>query len=214
MKQPLTIIVIAIVIIGAGVGIYFVTQGTKTENVNQNTNQAEPVTNSVSNTNNVATQENTYIGDDFIILKPADWTQSQVSGTLVSFHNTSEVHPESSAAMKINFQSYLAVSFDMTNERTLNEINDFVGAQIGASVSSAEPVSSEDETVDGQPAKFNVFTMNQQEVDYTVFLAVILKGDKYYTMSGNTTTDKWTDYKDMFYQVARSFVFKTFNNTL
>jgi len=52
--------------------------------------------------------------------------------------------------------------------------------------------------------------MSQQEVDYTVFLAVILKGDKYYVISGNTTTDKWTDYEDLFYQTARSFVFKIF----
>ncbi|MFH0951745.1 MAG: PsbP-related protein [Patescibacteria group bacterium] len=205
MKKPLIIIIVTIVIIGAGVGIYFVTQGSKTENVNQSTNS---VTNSISNTNNAAMQDNTYIGDDFSILKPADWTQSQISGTLVSFHNTSEVHPEGSAAKKINFQSYLAVSFDMANERSLAEINDLTIDQIKASIPSAEVTASSDETVDGQPAKFNILTLNQQEVDYTVFIAVISKGDKYYAISGNTTTDKWTDYKDMFYETARSFVFK------
>jgi len=50
--------------------------------------------------------------------------------------------------------------------------------------------------------------MNQQEVDYTVFMAVVSKGDKYYAISGNTTTDKWLEYEDLFYQIARSFVFK------
>ena len=207
MKKQSMVIIIAIVIIGVGVVIYFITQGTKTENANQNNNQAQLVTNSVSNTSDAATQENTYIGDDFTLLKPADWMQSQISGTLVSFHNSNEVQPEGSAARKINFKSYMAVSFDMTNERLLPEINDFLIAQIKASFPSAELTASTDETVDGQPAKFNVFTMSQQEVDIIVLLAVIYKGDKYYTISGNSTTDKWTEYKDMFYQTARSFIF-------
>lgn len=207
MKKQSIVIIIAIVIIGVGVVIYFITQGTKTENANQNINQAQLVTNSVSNTSNAATQENTYIGDDFTLLKPADWMQSQISGTLVSFHNSSEVQPEGSAARKINFKSYMAVSFDMTNERSLTEINDFTVDQIKASVPSAEVTASSDEMIDGQTAMFNIFTMNQQEVDYTVFLAVILKGDKYYLVSGNTTTDKWPDYKDMFYSTARSLAF-------
>ena len=205
MKKPLIIIIIVILVIGAGAGIYFITREAKTENTNQSTNS---VTNSVSNTNNAATQENTYIGDDFTILKPAGWTQSQLSGSLVSFHDTSEVHPEGSAAEKINFQSYLAVTFDMVNERSLTEINDLTLDQIKETIPSAEVIDSSDEMVDGQPAKFNVFTMNQQEVDYTVFLAVILKGDKYYLVSGNATTDKWSEYKDLFYQTARSFTFK------
>ena len=78
-----------------------------------------------------------------------------------------------------------------------------------AAIPSAEVTDSSDETVDGQPAKFTVLTLNQQEVDYTIFLSVMVKGDKYFTISGNTTTDKWTDYEDLFYQTAQSFVFKT-----
>jgi len=202
MKRQLIIIVIAVVIIGAGVAVYFATQS---EDTNTPANSASQ-TNTPAATNTVSADK--YVGDDFSILQPAGWTQGQIQGTLVSFHNANEVFPEGSAAKKINFKSYLAVSFEMANEKSLTEINDFVGSQIEASIPSAEPVSSKDETVDGQPAKFNVFIMNQQEVDYTVFLAVILKGDKFYTVSGNTTTDKWTEYEDLFYQIARSFVFK------
>jgi len=201
MKRPLIIIIVAIVIIGAGVAVYFATQS-------KDTNTNAP-TNSASQTNNsAATSADRYIGDDFTILKPANWTQSQMQGTLVSFHNIDEVYAEGSAARKINFKSYMAVSFDMANERSLTEINDVTIDQIKASVPSVEVTAFSDETVDGQPAKFNVFTMNQQEVDYTVFLAVIQKDDKYYAISGNTTTDRWSEYGDLFYQTARSFVFK------
>jgi len=100
--KPLIIIIVAIVIIGAGVAVYFVTQS-------EDTNTNAP-TNSASQTNasaavNAASNEK-YVGDDFTILKPANWTQGQMPGTLVSFHNTGEVHPEGSAAKKVNFQSY------------------------------------------------------------------------------------------------------------
>ncbi|MFH0853674.1 MAG: PsbP-related protein [bacterium] len=199
MKKPLIIIIIVIIV--AGVGIYFATQGTKTENINQ----AEPATNSAGNTNNASAQENTYIGEDFTILQPADWTQGQIPGTLVSFHNTGEVQPEGSAAKKINFQSYLAISFDLANERSLAEINDLTINQIKATIPSAEVITTNDETIDGQPAKVDILTLSQQEVDYTVFMAVISKDDKYYAITGNTTTDKWAEYKDMFYATARSF---------
>jgi len=200
-NKTLLIVIVIVVVIGAAAAIYFFTQSKETTNTATESSTTE--TNTTTSTNTVS--ETRYQGDDFSILNPADWTQSQISGTLVSFHNTSEVHPEGSAAKKINFQSYLAVSFDMTNERSLVETNDLTINQIKAAIPSAEVTASSDETVDGQPAKFSVFTMSQQEVDYTVFLAVILNGDKYFIISGNTTTDKWTEYKDMFYQTARSF---------
>lgn len=204
MKKPLIIIVVIIVVIGIGAAVYFATQS-EDANTNVPVNSANQ-TNISAATNTASTDK--YVGEDFTILQPAGWAQSQISGTLVSFHNTSEAHPEGSAAKKINFQSYLAVSFDMLNERSLAEINDLTIDQIKTSIPSTEVITSSDETIDGQPAKFNVFTMNQQEVDLTVFIMVISKGDKYYAISGNTTTDKWTEYEDLFYQIARSFVFE------
>ncbi|MDP2684480.1 MAG: PsbP-related protein [bacterium] len=204
MKKPLIIVIITIVIIGVGVVVYSITQSEDT-NTNAPANSAGQ-TNTSAATN--AESADRYIGDDFTILQPAGWTQGQISGTLVSFHNTTEVFPEGSAARKINFQSYMAVSFDTLNERSLAEINDLTINQIKASIPSAEVITSSDETIDGQPAKLNIVTLSQQEVDYTVFIAVLSKGDKYYAISGNTTTDKWTEYEDLFYQIARSFVFK------
>jgi len=201
MKKSL-IIIIGIVIIGAGAAVYFATQS---EDSNTPANSASQANTSAA-TNTVSA--NKYVGDDFSILQPAGWSQGQIQGTLISFHNTSEVFPEGSAARKINFKSYIAVSFDMVNERSLGEINDLTMDQIKASIPSTEVITSSDETINGQPAKISVFTMSQQEVDYTVFMSVVSKGDKYYAISGNTTTDKWTEYEDLFYQIARSFVFK------
>jgi len=202
MKKPLITVVIVIVIIGAGVAVYFATQS---EDANTPANSASK-TNTSAATNTVSADK--YVGDDFSILQPAGWSQGQIQGTLISFHNTSEIFPEGSAARKVNFKSYIAVSFDMANERSLDEINDLTMDQIKASIPSTEVIASSEETIDGQPAKFSVFTMSQQEVDYTVFMAVVSKGDKYYAITGNTTTDKWTEYEDLFYQIARSFVFK------
>lgn len=208
MNKPTIIIIIAIVIIGAGVGIYFATRETETVNTNTNQNTNQGVVSNTDQANTNTRQENTYQGEDFSILKPLGWTQSQLPGALVSFHKADEVHPEGSAAAKINFKSYIAVSFDTIQSERIDEINKTVVDQVVTTIPSAQITEESDEEIDGQAAKFNVMTMTQQEVDYTVFLAVILKGDKYYTVSGNTTTDLWGAYKDLFYTTARSLEFK------
>ncbi|MBU0612451.1 photosystem II reaction center PsbP family protein [Patescibacteria group bacterium] len=193
-------IIIAIVIVGVIVVIYFVTQGTESENTNQ--------VNIESDTNIAAMQENTYTGEYFDLLKPSDWVQSQVTGTLVSFHNANDVHPEGSAAKNIDFNSYIAITYDIANENSLAVINDSLVDGMKTSVPSAKVIASSDDTVDGLPVKFNVITMTQQEVDITVFLAVYLRDDNFYTLTGNTTTAKWLENKDLFYKTARSLDFK------
>jgi hypothetical protein len=196
-KLPIIIAIIVVVVI---VVIYFVTQGTETENTNQ--------TNSEGSTNITTTKENIYVGENFELIKPSDWVQSQVAGTVVSFHNANDVHPEGSAAGDAGFNSYIAITFDMAYGNSLAEVNDFMINDMKTSVPSAEVTTSSDETVDGSPAKFSVVTMNQNEIDLTIFVAVYLRGDNYYTLTGNTTTAKWLENKDLFYQTARSFDFK------
>ena len=54
------------------------------------------------------------------------------------------------------------------------------------------------------PAKLAVLDLNQQGVNFKVLLAVYLAGDKYYTMSFNTTAEKWPEYEARFYAITRS----------
>jgi len=201
MKKTLLIVIIAVLVIGAGVVIYFVSQN-KEDGTATNTTQTN-----LSLTNQAPEPER-YIGNDFTIISPEDWQYATIPGALTAFQNANETHPEGSAAAKINFRTYIAVSFDNVQGRTLEEISSFLQQETLGAIPSTKFVSLTDETVDGQAAKFLEAELTQQEVDYKILLAVVLKGDKYFIISSSTTTDKWSEYKNLFYNTARSFKFK------
>lgn len=205
MKKTLLVISI-VVIVSAVAGLYFFTQKTSTDtNITQDNALAN---NSLATNAKSASAEQRYQGDGFSLLRPQGWIEGQIPSTLVSFHNNSETHPDGSAAAKINFKSYIAVSFDNLQGKTLEDIHTLTVNNITAAIPSAKVFATSDETVGGQPAKFSAMELNQQDVDYTVLLVLIGGGDKYYSLSFNTTTEKWIASKDEFYRIARSFSIK------
>lgn len=207
--MALIVPIVAVVVIGAGVGVYMATRQTNrndksnvgnTAAVNRNVNVA-------ANTNTVV--DSMYVGDDFTVIQPVGWVQGQIPGTLVSFQNINESHAVGSAAAKINFKSYIAVSFDNTNGKTLDQVYQTTIDGITASIPATNVFITSNETVNGRSAKFAAIEMSRQDVAYTVLLAVYFADGKYYVMSFNTTTEKWIGHKDTFYEVARSFTLKT-----
>jgi len=193
-KIIITIIVVAVV--GVGLTFYFLNQ-------NKNSNNL-----SLETANSPERTTGLYVGDDFTIVSPKDWIQTHLPSTLVSFQNPNEKHPEGSAASKINFKSYIAVSFDNTQGKTLEEITELVKQQVQAVAPSVSFGSETDEMIDGQSAKIIEADLNQQNVDFKVLMAVVMKSDKYFTISANTTAQKWTEYSEIFYDTIRSFKFK------
>ena len=203
MKKTILILIILIVVVGAGLTFYFLNQN-KNSNSKETVNlpKLEEMTNTPESTTDL------YVGDDFTIIRPKDWIQTQIQSTLVSFQNPNEKYQEGSAASKINFKSYIAVSFDNTQGKTFEEIAKLVKQQIQAVVPSVSFGSETDEMIDGQPAKIIEADLSQQDVDFKVLMAVIMKDDKYFTVSANTTAQKWTEYNEIFYDTFRSFKFK------
>ncbi|HCM67653.1 MAG TPA: hypothetical protein DIS62_01450 [Candidatus Kerfeldbacteria bacterium] len=210
MKKPtiVLIIIVAVLIIGGGAYWLGTRSNTNTNVTNQpSSNTGLTVNTAIQNTNATQT-DSTYINDDFTVTQPSGWIQVTIPGTLVSFRNVREQHPEGSAAAKISFQSYIAISFDNIQGKTLNDINQTTLDSITSAIGSVNIFAASDETVNDQPAKFSTMEFTQQDVEYTVLLAVYDAGEKYYTMSFNTTTEKWLTYKDKFYEIARSFKLK------
>ncbi|MFA6525470.1 MAG: hypothetical protein WCT33_04370 [Patescibacteria group bacterium] len=202
-----------VVIVAIAAVVYFMMNGDKESDTNTNTVVTNTQIN--DNTNIPATNTavaNIYVHDDFTIIPPEGWLESQIPGTLASFFNTTEQHPEGSAAAKINFKSYLAVSFDTAGiGSTLDSINSKVMQEVEIVASSSEEVSVNDEMlINDLPARFNVLDLNMQEVDYRVLIVVVLDQDhqRYYTVTGNTTAEKWGEYEDAFLQSARSLTIK------
>lgn len=151
---------------------------------------------------------NPYVGDDFTFLPPTDWVQITLPSTLTAYQNSKEVQPPGSAADKIHFRSYIAVSFDNANGQKLNELVDLVKQQIKSVAPTTSFTSETDGQIDNQPAKFMEADLSMQNVNFKVMVALILKGDKYFTISNNTTADQWPGYRDIFYNTAESLKFK------
>lgn len=209
MKKIL-LIVIAIIIATISVAYYFVSQNKN--DIPNNNNILPPKTANPpainEKTNPPKESDDPYVGDDFTIVSPPDWIQTHMQSTLVSFQNPREAQPENSAAAKINFKSYIAVSFDNTQEKTLDETVRLVKQQTRSVVPTISFDSETSGTIDSQPAKFIEASLNQQDVDFKVLLVIIMKDNKYFTISANTTAQKWTEYRDVFYSTANSFKFK------
>lgn len=149
-----------------------------------------------------------FISDDFTILPPSGWVKSEFPNALVYYKNPNDQQPIGSAAEKINFQTYFAISADNLKGKTLTEITEFEENQIKAVVPGVVFKSTTDGKIDGQPAKFFEADLSMKNVGFKLMVAVIAKGDKYFTISNNTTAQKWLEYRDIFYNTADTFRFK------
>lgn len=177
-----------------------VTESTNTQVANQQTNTRL--------TTNTQQANSTYIGEDFTILQPAGWVQSTIASTLASFVKQNETQTPGSAAEKIHFQSYMAVSFDATNGKTLDEIYQQSIDSISESVADFNVFAVDNETINGLSSRLAAMEFTSQEVDYTVLLVFYVSGENYYSFSFNTTTESWPEYNTLAYEVARSFKLK------
>lgn len=205
-NKTLVIVLIGIIVILiVGLVIVFFSKNNDAE-VAELTNSS--VANEIVNTElttNTQEENSTYIGDDFTILQPAEWVQSTIINTLVSFVKQNETQPAGSAAERIHFQSYMAVSFDTMGDKTLDEIYQQTIDSISRTVSNMNVFSVENETINGFSSKLVAMEFTSQEVDYTVLLVIYVSGGAYYSFSFNTTTPNWPEYNTLAYQVARSF---------
>lgn len=151
-----------------------------------------------------------YEGEDFSIVIPEGWTKNQqpLPGTLLTLYKTGESHADDPNAQKINFKSYIAISFDRTQGKTMSEVLDLIKQSLSQLSPNAKISQLAQETVDNQTADLVEVNLAQQDVNFRVLIAVVIKGDKYFTFSANTTEKKWASYKEDFYKVLKSLSLK------
>lgn len=206
MKKTFLFAIISIIIIAIIAGFaYFYWQNSQDKNPPLQTAGNDTATGSIEGD---GTDNHPYVGEDFTFIPPAGWIQANLPGVLVAYQNMQETQPQGSAAEKINFKSYFAMSFDNANGRQIDQIAELVKQQTKSVAPTVSFVSETDGQVDNQPAKFIEADVLMQNVDFKVFLLIILKGDKYYVLSGNTTAEKWPDNQSIFLNVAESLKFK------
>ncbi len=198
----LTIIIIILVLVIIGGGIIFYLTSKNTDNKN-------PLIDASANKN----PSNGYYTDkDFKVKQPENWQSVSMPNTLAAFINPDESFPEDSPADRIKFNSYIAISFDNAQQRTFNEFVEFIKQETKKLVPSAAYTKEVEKEVNGQQANFIELKMTQQDINFKVLVVAVNAQDKYYLISCNTTTDKWDQYKDLFYSIAESFELVSQNN--
>jgi len=205
MISPL-IIGIGLIIIVALALVYFLAGG-KTAFSNRSSGNKNTA---ASPSSSPTPAPNIWAADDFSIVIPEGWQKSPQSlpGSLLTIYKINEDHSNNLNAQKINFKSYLAVSFDNRGGRTKPQLLDLVKQSLTQISPNAKFSGFTESTINDQPADFGELEITQQNVNYKVLIAIVVKGDKFFTISANTTALKWPDYKDLLYQTAKSIKLK------
>lgn len=144
--------------------------------------------------------------DDFSIDIPVGWKQTAPPmGASAMIVNVNENFDEP-AAQKINFKSYLAVSYDTLQGTAMDAYLEAVKIGLQQTIPNTVFITDKKITISGKPANAIEMAMNQQGVNFKV-LMVIVGGinEDVWVISFNTTKNNWDIYKEMFYNIADSF---------
>jgi hypothetical protein len=149
------------------------------------------------------------ITDDFSIDLPEGWMQTQPAEGISAIAVNGDENISDPAVQKIGFKAYFAVATEAlkgksTGEYLLN-FKEYLSANIPGIVFTKE----EDLVIGGRPAHFLEMEFVQEGISFKV-LSISLLGDNddIWVVSFNSTAGNWDGYKDMFYDVANSFVLK------
>lgn len=195
MKNKILIIVVILVVLaaGIGIGIYLSKGGEKTDHGSAYGREAGK--------GGSVLEKN-----DFSIVMPEGWAEmaapTGVSAMMVNV-NEEVTEPE---AQKINFKTYYSVVYDTLNERSKEEYFQSIAVTLRQTVPDIVIVHEEEEKIDNQDAYFVEAEFNQRDIDFKILLVIFTgEGEGVWILTFNGLKSAWNDYKDLFYQIARSF---------
>ena len=191
MKNKILVIIVIVVVLAAGIGIGIYLLG----------GEKEPTDGSEAGGGESVLEKN-----DFSIMMPKDWAETAaptgVSAMVVNV-NEEVTEPE---AQRINFKTYYTVVYDTLNQRSREEYFQGMAASLNQAVPGFVVVREGEEKIDNQDAYFVEAEFNQRDIDFKILLVVFMgEGESVWIVTFNGLKSAWDDYKDSFYQVARSF---------
>lgn len=149
------------------------------------------------------------ITDDFSLDIPAGWeeTAPAMGASVMAVYANEEV--EDPAARKINFKSYLAVSYDTLQGKDIAGYLQTVRNSLLQAIPSVLFTAERDMTVNGNAAHAIEAELTQQGADFKILIILISgEGEDIWVISFNTTKNGWDDYRKTFYDTANSFIVK------
>lgn len=173
-------------------------------------NNAAPSAVSGNNLNqNQPSAENIFATDDFSLTYLAGW-QSVPAITGVSAMVVKEKENISDPeAKKMNFQSYLAVSYDSSEGKTKEEVVEYFKNELYAVIPEAVFSRENFLSVNGNEAYATEITFRKSGLDFHV-LEVLIWGreNDLWVLSFNTLEEVWQGYISDFEKMTQSFIVK------
>jgi hypothetical protein len=210
MKKFFLIFIIIIVVLAiAGAAYwYFGMQSNVSKESNQITNNPAPSA-ATSGMGAATFEPKVFATDDFSLTYPAGWrsvpAMTGVSAMIVK-DNENITDPE---AKKMNFQSYLAVSYDSSEGKTKEQIIDYVKKEITSALPDAVFSNEKNLTVNSRDAYATEATFTKSGVNFHVLMVVVWgNGSDLWILSFNTLEELWQNYISDFEEMTQSFVVK------
>ena len=216
MKNKVTII--ALIILGIAlvvlVGFYFVKQNKSLINLPQNamqSNQAstgnqEKANDGIGVNNQI---QNKLVTDDFEVTLPVGWekTAPAIGASAMAVNRNEKL--DDPVAQKINFKSYLAVSYDTLQGKGMSEYLQTVKNGLSQIVSNVVFTNEQDVMINGRSAHALEAELAQQGVNFKILMVVITgQGEDVWVMSFNTIKSSWDGYQETFSDMVQSFSLK------
>jgi len=191
MKKHVILVIILVILITGAIGFYLYKNGKLT---GQKPEEGAP-----------QTEENIVTKDGFSLKMPDGWTEvANPQGSLMTAVDANEVITDVNA-QQLNFRSYFSVIpdnlGDKTKEQYYQEIKDSLKQAFPDVLFSREDTG----VVDNKDTYFLEAEFNQEGVDFRVLLVINMGENDIWIISFNTLKSSWDNYKDVFYNTAKSF---------
>jgi len=205
MKNKIVIIVLIFlgIALAVSISVYF-TKQTPAEN-----QKGTESGTGAGNQANAEQPQNKIITDDFSINLPSGWKQTAPAiGASAMAVNANE-NINDPAVQKINFKSYLAVSYDTLQGKSMSDYLQIVKNGLSQTIQNVIFTKEQDITINENAAYAIEAELVQQGVNFKILMIVIAgQGEDVWVISFNTTKNSWDGYKETFYNIADSFSLK------
>ena len=200
------IIIISIVLIMAGLILaeFFVFKQDKPLDVNKNDNYTQE-----GDSLDTEQMENKLVTDNFSLNLPTGWIKTDAIKGVTAMAINSKENITDPAAKAINFKTYIAVSEDILNGKSLKEYMQIVKDGLRETISNVIFSNENEVVINERPAYAMEANLTQQNVNFKVLMVAVQgEGDDVWVISFNTIAGNWADYEKTFSNIANSFSLK------
>lgn len=152
---------------------------------------------------------NVFATDDFSLAYPAGWRQAPAITGVSAMLVRGDEKITNTEAKKMNFQTYLAVSYDSSEGKTKEQVVEYLKNEISAVIPEAVFFQENFLTINGREAYATEITFRKSGLDFHVLETVVWgKEDDLWVLSFNTLEELWQNYSGEFGEMAQLFIIK------